>query len=101
MISMTIDGRTIAGPDTYDVVNPALGAVFAAAPDCREAHLEEAMAAASAAFRNWRSEEAPRREALIRAAEIVAAHADELGRLVTQEQGKTLVNAVREVNGAA
>ena len=34
MISMTIDGRKSAGADTYDVVNPALGAVFARAPNC-------------------------------------------------------------------
>ncbi len=59
------------------------------------------MAAASRAFHVWQREEGPRRDALTRAADIVAAHADELGRLVTQEQGKTLANAVREVSGAA
>jgi len=101
MISMTIDGRKIAGADTYGVVNPATGAVFASAPNCSQAELENAMAAASRAFHGWQREEGPRREALTRAADIVAAHADELGRLVTQEQGKTLANSIREVNGAA
>jgi acyl-CoA reductase-like NAD-dependent aldehyde dehydrogenase len=101
MIAMTIDGRAVTGADTYGVVNPATGAVFDRAPDCRESELEEAMAAASRAFRSWQREEGPRREALIRAADIVAAHVDELARLVTLEQGKTLVNATREANGAA
>ncbi|MEA3181823.1 MAG: hypothetical protein QOI59_5346 [Gammaproteobacteria bacterium] len=101
MIAMTIDGRAVTGADTYGVVNPATGAVFDRAPDCRESELEEAMAAASRAFRSWQREEGPRREALIRAAGIVAAHVEELARLVTLEQGKTLVNATREANGAA
>lgn len=101
MIAMTIDGRKVAGADTYGVVNPATGAVFDVAPDCRESELEEAMAAARRAFRHWQREEQPRRESLTRAAAIVAAHVDELARLVTLEQGKTLVNATREANGAA
>src|ERR1700730_11585717 len=74
MISMTIDGRKIAGTDTYGVVNPATGAVFASAPNCSQAELENAMAAASRAFRGWQREEGPRREALARAADIVSAH---------------------------
>lgn len=101
MISMTIDGRTVSGAESFGVVNPATGEVFAGAPSCREQELEEAMAAASRAFRTWQGEEGPRRAALLRAAEIVSAHAEELGRLITLEQGKVLRSAVREVNGAA
>jgi acyl-CoA reductase-like NAD-dependent aldehyde dehydrogenase len=98
---MTIDGRKVSGVNTYGVVNPATAEVFAAAPQCSESELEDTMAAASRAFRIWQREEDPRRAALLRAAEIIAAHADELARLVTMEQGKTLLNATREVNGAA
>jgi acyl-CoA reductase-like NAD-dependent aldehyde dehydrogenase len=101
MISMTIDGRKVSGANTYAVVNPATGEVFADAPECSESSLQDTMTAASRAFRSWQREEGPRREALMRAAEIIAAHAEELARLVTQEQGKTLVHATREVNGAA
>lgn len=98
---MTIDGRKISGTDTYGVVNPATGEVFAAAPQCSDTEFDDTMAAAGRAFRGWQQEEGPRRAALLRGAEIIAAHADELARLVTLEQGKTLVNATREVNGAA
>ncbi len=101
MICMTIDGRKVAGADTYGVVNPATGEIFAEAPQCSETELEDTMAAASRAFRSWQRDDSARRAALLRAAEIVAVHADELGRLVTMEQGKTLANAIREANGAA
>jgi acyl-CoA reductase-like NAD-dependent aldehyde dehydrogenase len=101
MISMSIDGRRVAGSESSGVVNPATGAVFAAAPQCSESELDEAMAAAARAFRTWRLDESQRREALSRAAELVATHAEELGRLVTLEQGKPLSKALREVNGAA
>jgi acyl-CoA reductase-like NAD-dependent aldehyde dehydrogenase len=59
------------------------------------------MVAASNAFRGWQRDESARRTALVRSADVIASHVDELARLVTMEQGKTLVNATREVNGAA
>jgi acyl-CoA reductase-like NAD-dependent aldehyde dehydrogenase len=98
---MTIDGRRVSGTDRDEVVNPASGEIFATAPRCSKAEFEAAMAAASGAFRSWRRDEGLRRAALLRAAEIITAHVDELARLVTLEQGKTLANATREVNGAA
>jgi acyl-CoA reductase-like NAD-dependent aldehyde dehydrogenase len=98
---MTIDGRNVTAADTYGVVNPATGVVFATAPQCSPADLDEAMGAASRAFRGWRQDEGVRRDCLSHAAQVVAANADELGRLVTQEQGKPLAKAIREVNGAA
>jgi acyl-CoA reductase-like NAD-dependent aldehyde dehydrogenase len=101
MISMTIDGQRVSGADQLDVVNPATGEVFAAAPQCSDAQLDEAMHAARRAFRGWQLDESARRACLLRAADIVSAHAEELARLVTLEQGKILRNALREVNGAA
>jgi acyl-CoA reductase-like NAD-dependent aldehyde dehydrogenase len=101
MIAMTIDGRSISGTPSFEVVNPATGEAFAAAPDCSPAQLEEAMAAAGRAFRRWQLDEGARRAALLRAAEIVSAHAEELARLITLEQGKVLRTALREVHGAA
>ncbi len=101
MISMTIDGRRIAGAAGFEVVNPATGEAFAAAPDCTPAQLEEAMTAAARAFPGWQRDEGVRRAALLRAAEIVSAHAEELARLITLEQGKVLRTALREVHGAA
>ena len=101
MISMSIDGRPVRGGECRAVINPATGAEFASVPECSADELEQAVRAATRAFRDWRRAEAPRRAALLSAAEIIGAHADELARLVTLEQGKPLTKAVREVKGAA
>lgn len=101
MISMTIDGSRTRASETYGVVNPASGAVLAQAPSCSLGQLDEAMAAACRAFGRWQLEESDRRDCLRQAAEIVLANAEELGRLITEEQGKPLAKAVREVRGAA
>jgi len=97
---MTIDGECIQGHDLFEVVNPATGRVFAAAPDCSHAELDRAMAAAARAFHGWARDEAVRRNALLQAADIVSGHVDELARLITTEQGKPLRSSTREVNGA-
>jgi acyl-CoA reductase-like NAD-dependent aldehyde dehydrogenase len=101
MISMSIDGRAAGGADTRAVINPATGAEFARVPECSGDELDSAMHAANRAFRDWRRAEEPRRAALLSAADIVAAQAEELGRLVTLEQGKPLGKAIREVKGGA
>lgn len=98
---MTIDGERVRGGEAYGVVNPATGAVFDDAPLCSPAQLEAAMGAADCAYRMWRADETARRDALINCADIVARSAEELGRLVTLEQGKPLAKAIREANGAA
>ena len=48
--AMTIDGKPVSGAGTLDVVNPATGAVFAQAPDCSRAQLDDAVAAARRAI---------------------------------------------------
>lgn len=100
MVAMTIDGMCVPGTRSFSVVNPATSESFATAPHCSRDDLDRAMAAASRAFPAWQREEAPRRNALLRAAELVSQHVDELARLITLEQGKPLRSSTREVNGA-
>jgi hypothetical protein len=47
---LLIDGKLVEGADTLDVINPATARVLAAAPRADRAQLEEAVAAAKAAF---------------------------------------------------
>lgn len=101
MSHMSIGGRSVPGSNTYGVVNPATGKVAAEAPDCSPSELDAVVSAAARAFPAWERSEAQRKASLSRAAEIVDAHAAELGRLITLEQGKPLAGAVREVKGAA
>jgi len=100
--SMTVNGRGVSSPAHIDVVNPATGAVFASAPDCTEAQLDEAVASAKAAFRSWRNTPIAERQARVRrAGEVLAAQAEDLARLFTREQGRPVDAAKQEILGAA
>ncbi len=96
---MTIDGRQVAAEHTFDVRNPATGEVFARAPDCSREQLDEAMAAAERAQRDWRTDEDTRRKALAACADTLFAHAEEIAPLLTAEQGKPLQAATEELLG--
>jgi acyl-CoA reductase-like NAD-dependent aldehyde dehydrogenase len=98
---MTIAGRSVAGARAIDVVNPATGDVFAQAPDCTHAELDEAVAAAQAAFRLWRDVPIAERQAAVRrAGDILLTHAADLARLFTREQGRPVDAARQEIEGA-
>lgn len=100
--TMTINGKGVTSPSQIDVVNPATGANFASAPDCTEAQLDEAVASAKAAFRTWKKVPIAERQALVRkAGEVLAAHADDLARLFTREQGRPVDAAKQEILGAS
>ena len=98
---MTIDGAPAAAETTFGVINPATGDVFDQAPECTRQQLDTAMQAAATAFRTWRLDETARRNLLGACADAITAHADELARMLTQEQGKPLAKAAGEIAGAA
>ena len=99
---MLINGRLEDGVSTIDVVNPATEEVLAQCPRASKDQLNEAVAAAKAAFPGWSSSSLEaRKKHLLAIADIVEAHADELGRLLTQEQGKPLAEAMGEAQGLA
>ncbi|MDR6642411.1 acyl-CoA reductase-like NAD-dependent aldehyde dehydrogenase [Luteibacter sp. 1214] len=50
---LSIAGKLIETSDRFDVMNPATGTVLAQAPAASAAQLDEAIAAAKAAFRTW------------------------------------------------
>lgn len=99
---MTIGGKPVAGVASIDVINPATGETFAQAPDCTPEQLDEAVAAARAAFPAWRAKPIEERQALIRACgDALMAAADDLARLFTREQGRPVDAAKQEIQGAA
>lgn len=99
--SMTIGGEGQGTEQTFGVINPATGAVFAEAPDCTATHLDAAMTAAATAFRSWSKDEEKRRQALRDCTAAINAHADEIARLQTLEQGKPLGDSLGEIGYAA
>ena len=98
---MTIDGKAVAAEATIEVVNPATGEPFATAPDCSKAQLDAAVAAAKAAFKTWRRTPIAERQAMVaKAGDLLLAHADEMARLFTREQGRPVEAAKQEIQGA-
>lgn len=85
----------------FAVVNPATGEQAGEAPRCSQAQLDEAMAAAAAAWPAWSADEAGRREALRTAAKAVGSAAPALGATVTLEQGKPKGMAIGEAFAAS
>ena len=97
---MTIGGTPASTSATFGVINPANGEVFEQAPECTREQLDGAMEAAHKAYRDWRSDEAARRQALNAAADALFAAAGDIGPVLTAEQGKPLADANMEVFGA-
>jgi acyl-CoA reductase-like NAD-dependent aldehyde dehydrogenase len=99
--TMTIDGKAATTPGSIEVVNPATGQPFATAPDCTRELLDQAVASSKVAFKSWRKVPLAERQAMVaRAGEVLIAHADELSRLFTREQGRPVAMAHTEITGA-
>jgi acyl-CoA reductase-like NAD-dependent aldehyde dehydrogenase len=99
---LLIDGRLVDGASVLDVINPATEEVFASCARASKAQLDEAVAAAKAAFPAWSAAPiADRRKVILAMADVIQANAQELSRLLTQEQGMPLKMAQRDVLGCA
>ncbi len=99
---LLIDGKLVDGDAVSDVINPATEEAVAPCPRASKAQLDQAVAAAKAAFPAWAATPIEaRRTALVAMADAIQANAPELARLLTQEQGKPIAAATGEVYGAA
>jgi succinate-semialdehyde dehydrogenase/glutarate-semialdehyde dehydrogenase len=87
---------------TVDVSNPATGKTIGTVPKMGAADARRAGEAANAAWPAWRALTAAARAKLLRRwFDLIVANADELGALMTAEQGKPLAEAKGEVLYAA
>jgi succinate-semialdehyde dehydrogenase/glutarate-semialdehyde dehydrogenase len=97
---MLIDGEWLDSEsrDYIDVLNPATEDVFARVPRATESEVDKALRAAKRAFPVWASlSPFQRAEYLWRASDILEERKKKIGRLMTQEQGKPLKEAIGEV----
>ncbi|MGW4125849.1 NAD-dependent succinate-semialdehyde dehydrogenase [Nocardia sp. NPDC004711] len=102
--SLFIDGtwRAARTGATFDVTDPATGAVIGAASNGTRADVAEAVASAAVAFDAWAGTTAYQRSRfLYDAHRIMLERAEELAKLMTLEQGKPLKAARTEVQYAA
>jgi succinate-semialdehyde dehydrogenase/glutarate-semialdehyde dehydrogenase len=81
----------------YQVTNPATGEVTEKFPFATDAEVEQALAAATGAFTEWRKRPITERAAIVkRVAELFTERAADLAALITKEMGKRPAQAVGE-----
>ncbi|WP_075289516.1 aldehyde dehydrogenase family protein [Pararhizobium arenae] len=103
---MLIDGKWVAAEtgETLERVAPGHGVVVSRYPAAKKADAERAIAAARRAFEDgpWpRMTASERSLVLLKAADLIAARADELAYLDCIESGKPISQAKAELGGAA
>ena len=97
---LLIGGKLVPGAATLNVINPATEDVFATAPRADHAQLDQAVAAAKAAFPAWSATPIRQRGALLaKLADELEARQNDFARLLTEEQGKPLPHAMGEMIG--
>ncbi len=99
--ALLINGRLVPGAAKFNVINPATEEVLAVCPKADRKQLDQAVAAAKAAFPAWSATPIERRrELLLKFASELEAATFDFARLLTQEQGKPLPQAQFEIRGA-
>ena len=99
-LSLWINGRRTpsASSRVADVTNPASGEVIRQVPLANRADVDSAVAAAKAAFPDWRDTPPLRRSRILnKFRELLETHREELAQLASEEHGKTLEDAAGSV----
>ncbi|MCB1135938.1 MAG: CoA-acylating methylmalonate-semialdehyde dehydrogenase, partial [Chlamydiia bacterium] len=95
-----IQGKPAAsGSERYtEIRNPATQELIAEVPDGTATDVDQAVACAAAAFEDWRSTPiSERARVFLRLQHLVTEHKEDLARMITDEQGKTLEDARGDV----
>jgi acyl-CoA reductase-like NAD-dependent aldehyde dehydrogenase len=100
--SLLIGGELVSSERRLDVIDPALGTVFARCPAAERPELDRAVEAARSAFPAWRARSFAERAALVkRLSQRLREQQNELAELLTREQGKPLAQSVAELDRGA
>ncbi|MDP3762155.1 MAG: NAD-dependent succinate-semialdehyde dehydrogenase [Ramlibacter sp.] len=93
-----INGEWVKGESRFDVNDPSNGAKLADVANLGEMEAEAAIAAANAAWPAWRTKTAKERSIILRKwYDLLMANQEDLGRIMTAEQGKPFAEAKGEV----
>ncbi|KEJ94886.1 succinate-semialdehyde dehydrogenase / glutarate-semialdehyde dehydrogenase [Pseudosulfitobacter pseudonitzschiae] len=94
-----VNGQWIDGDDgTFDVTNPARGDVIAQVADLSRAQVGKAIDAAESAQKEWARWTGKERAAVLRKwFDLMMENQDDLGTILTAEQGKPLAEAKGEI----
>jgi len=93
-----VNGEWVSGSGTFEVRNPARGDVIANMADLSRAQVAEAIAGAEAAQKDWARWTGKERAAVLRKwFDLMMENQDDLGTILTAEQGKPLAEAKGEI----
>jgi len=93
-----VNGQWLSGSSRFDVLDPATGLKLADVANLGPADAEAAIAAANAAWPAWKAKTAKERSIILRKwYDLLMAHQEDLGRIMTAEQGKPFPEAKGEV----
>ena len=93
-----VNGQWIAGSSRFDVHYPATGQKLADVANLQAQDAEAAIAAANAAWPTWRAKTGKERHTiLLKWFNLLMANQEDLGRIMTAEQGKPFAEAKGEV----
>ena len=93
-----VNGAWVAGEQTFPVMNPARGDIIAEVADLSRGQVAEAVAAAHKAQKEWAKWTGKERAAVLRKwFDLMMENQDDLGTIMTAEQGKPLAEAKGEI----
>jgi succinate-semialdehyde dehydrogenase/glutarate-semialdehyde dehydrogenase len=93
-----INGEWVKGSGRFDINDPATGLKLADVANLGAKEAETAIAAANAALPAWRGKTSKERSILLRKwYDLLMANVEDLGRIMTAEQGKPFAEAKGEV----
>lgn len=85
----TINGNSTTTEKTRHGINPATGQPNPEVPLATQKDVDDAVAAAQAAFKTWsQTPWEARKAAILKFADAVESYTDDFAKLMTQEQGK-------------
>ncbi len=89
--NLSINGEAVSCHEHVDILNPATGKLVGKCPVATRAQLDAAVEAAAAAFKTWsKTSDEERKNACHALAKVLEDNAEELSKLLTEEQGKPL-----------
>ncbi|MCJ7544243.1 MAG: NAD-dependent succinate-semialdehyde dehydrogenase, partial [Phycisphaerae bacterium] len=99
---MWIGGKPASGRSgkTVEVFNPSTEELVGRVPEANPEDIDEAVRSSHEAFKAWRETPAAERAAvMMKLVSAVRANIDDIGRVLTTEQGKPFPQAKGEING--
>ena len=101
-LKLFIDGVWKSADAGHTVVNPVDAQPIADVPFATNADLQEALAASDRAWSGWRTLDVEKRAGILhKTAALLRERTDQIGRVMTQEQGKPFAESRSEVLGSA